>query len=485
MFRVFSCLTTEHDWRLVVLAAVLCFFASLTAQSLFYRARLSRGRPRAYWSLAAGVAAGCGIWATHFIAMLAYEPGVPVAYNIGLTVLSLVVAVAMTAAGIGFAANGTERWRAPAGGAIVGIGVAFMHYLGMSALELPGRITWVPEIVVVSVTLGVVLSAASLAVAVRSTDMRSMLSAAVLLTLGIVSLHFTAMGAVEIIPDPTRIISAFSLRPTTLALAVAGVSLLMLALSLVGTMVDERFHSQRARLDAAINNMRHGLLMFDAQGQLLLYNRPYLELYGLSTKLANAGLRLRDLLRLRREVGTFGYDPDQFVHGIVDLCKIESNTMELPDGRTISIRNTPVQGGGWVSIHEDITERLRAEKELYRTKAFLDSVLENVPVTVVVKDARDKRYVFVNRSGEDFFGVPRDQIVGKTAHDLFSAEDAEAIDERDEQVLASGEEMLVENNPIETPGKGMRLVTTKRLANPRSGGQSAIHARGARRCDRA
>ena len=76
MFRVFSCLTGEHDWRLVVLAGLVCLLASLVAVSLFHRARAARGRARSRqaWLLLAGTATGCGIWATHFIAMLAYEP---------------------------------------------------------------------------------------------------------------------------------------------------------------------------------------------------------------------------------------------------------------------------------------------------------------------------------------------------------------------------------------------------------------------------
>ena len=71
MFRILTCLGTEHDWRLVVVAGVICFLASMTAISLFGRARVATGRARATWIAAAGAATGCGIWATHFIAMLA------------------------------------------------------------------------------------------------------------------------------------------------------------------------------------------------------------------------------------------------------------------------------------------------------------------------------------------------------------------------------------------------------------------------------
>src|SRR5205814_1115252 len=97
MFRVLTCLATEHDWRLVIVAGVVCFLASLTAISMFNRARATQGRARASWILAAGAATGCGIWATHFIAMLAYDPGFWVSYNVGLTALSLLVAVVVTA----------------------------------------------------------------------------------------------------------------------------------------------------------------------------------------------------------------------------------------------------------------------------------------------------------------------------------------------------------------------------------------------------
>ena len=74
MYRVLTCLTTEHDWRLVVVAGLICFLSSLAAINLFHRARATKQIVRVNWIIAAGSAAGSGIWATHFIAMLAYDP---------------------------------------------------------------------------------------------------------------------------------------------------------------------------------------------------------------------------------------------------------------------------------------------------------------------------------------------------------------------------------------------------------------------------
>ena len=88
-----------------------------------------------------------------------------------------------------------------------------MHYLGMWALEVPGRVTWSLDLVFVSIVLGMVFGYAALAFAVRYDDRWGTFVAALFLTLAIVSHHFTAMGAVEIIPDPTRASDALSLSP--------------------------------------------------------------------------------------------------------------------------------------------------------------------------------------------------------------------------------------------------------------------------------
>src|SRR5215469_18946321 len=151
MFRVMTCLTGDHDLRLVALAGLICFLASYAAVSLLHRAVASSGIARRVWIATAGAATGCGIWATHFIAMLAYDPGVVIGYSVVLTIASLLIAVAVTSCGIIIAVNGSQRWAAPLGGAVVGGGVACMHYLGMSAVELPGHIHWAPDLVTASI----------------------------------------------------------------------------------------------------------------------------------------------------------------------------------------------------------------------------------------------------------------------------------------------------------------------------------------------
>src|ERR1700731_1171010 len=120
MYKVLTCLTTEHDWRLVVLAGAVCFLASMVAISLFNRARSSRGYARLIWAALDAAVSGCGIWATHFIAMLAYDPGNGAGYSIQVTLLSLVFAVTIVGIGLGIALSGGGRLLAAIGGAVVG-----------------------------------------------------------------------------------------------------------------------------------------------------------------------------------------------------------------------------------------------------------------------------------------------------------------------------------------------------------------------------
>src|SRR4029077_9103862 len=148
---------------------------------------------------------GCGIWATHFIAMLAYDPGMTTGYNVAITLLSLVFAISVTAAGLWIALSELHKWGVAIGGAVVGAGVAAMHYTGMMALQIPALIIWSPGIVLASILFGCVFAALALWVATRREDPSHMVAATVLLTVAIVSHHFTAMGAVTLIPDPTLV----------------------------------------------------------------------------------------------------------------------------------------------------------------------------------------------------------------------------------------------------------------------------------------
>jgi len=472
MFRVLTCLTAEHELRLVALAGLICFLASFAAVCLLHRAVASPGRARSIWIATAGAATGCGIWATHFIAMLAYDPGVVVGYSLALTILSLFAAIAITSVGLAVAVSGRARRAAPIGGAIVGGGVACMHYLGMSALALPGHIDWATDLVLASIIIGMLLGAAAMATACRSDRSRDTAAAAVLLTLAIVAHHFTAMGAVVIVPDPARVIDMLTLSPDMVAVTVAGAAVAVLGMAIVASLGDRRaqgmLQDRNLLLDAALNNMIQGLNMFDAQARLVLFNARYMQMYRLSPDVVKPGCTIRGLVEHRIAQGTFfEADPEQYIAELTSALQTDRKpsrkTLELGDGRVIAVLSQPMAAGGWVVTHEDVTERHRAEKELEKTRNFLHTVIENVPVPIIVKNAGDRRYVLINRPVEEHFGLSRDQMIGRTAHDVFSKSDADIVDQHDNRLLATREQEFFDVHPIETPGNGTRLVTSTRL----------------------
>jgi diguanylate cyclase (GGDEF)-like protein/PAS domain S-box-containing protein len=369
MYRVLTCLTVEHDWRLVLLAAAVCLLASTVVVSLFHRAQATKGRIRLMWIALDGAAAGCGIWATHFIAMLAYDPGVGAGYDLSLTLLSLGFASLITAIGVTIALRDFARWTALAGGAVLGGGVAAMHYTGMMALELPGRILWSAPLVTASILFGVLFGAVALYVAARRDDWRNVMLAAGLLTLAIVSHHFTAMGAVLVMPDPTRL-ATDALSPTALSFVVAGGATAILGMCLVAAFADRLSHSrlqqQKFLLDTALQNMSQGLCMFDAEGRIAVFNDRYAKFMGLSAS-SLQGKSLLDLFKHRKETGEFTGNPEEFFARVVAEAregKSSTKVMETKAGRALRVVDQSMPGGGWVATFEDITEWRKAQAQI-------------------------------------------------------------------------------------------------------------------------
>jgi diguanylate cyclase (GGDEF)-like protein/PAS domain S-box-containing protein len=220
-------------------------------------------------------------------------------------------------------------------------------------------------------------------------------------------------------------------------------------------------------LDTALNNMSQGLCMFDAQARLVVCNRRYIEMYGLSTDVVKPGCALRDLLRHRIELGSFSGDPDRYSAQLQEAIargQATKTLVESKDSRIVAVVNQPMEGGGWVATHEDITELRRAEMERDRNRTFLDTLVEHMPITVTVKDARDGRYVLVNRAAEALFALPRGQMLGKRVHDVFPKAEADFFAARDREIMQSPDRLFVTEHTVNTPHDGTHILTTKKLA---------------------
>jgi len=280
MLRLYTCITEEHDFRLILVAGIICLLAAITAFSILDQARMA-GKRRAAWLGLAAFVSGTGIWATHFVAMLAYQPHLPVGYDVGRTLLSIGAAIAITGLGWRFALSDRLPIRA-AGGAILGIGIGTMHYIGMSAVNLAGWMVWDERFVIASVAIGILLSAAATAEHRRKTSLLPW-RASLLFTLAICGLHFTAMAAASIYPDPTMQVPAEAIGSGTLTIGVVAMAIIILSISFAMVLFDRKLarnaadEARRLRdfADAAIE----GLVVIDGE-RIVDSNRSFLSLAG-------------------------------------------------------------------------------------------------------------------------------------------------------------------------------------------------------------
>jgi len=371
MLRVLHSLATEHDWRLVAGALLVCVSTSLMAVHLLRRAQISSGTRRVISIAASSTTAGFSIWATHFIAMLGYEPGVPVTYALGPTLLSLLIAIFVTWLGLATAIIGRAWWAVLAGGAIVGAAIGAGPYVGLSAVEGLRSPSWDGTMFAASTAIGILLAMAALPAASRRSTTQTTLTATILLTLATVSQHIGTFGAAGLVPDSARV-NALSLSPALLAVAVACVAVAVLSVCLAATFIDRHHGDQNQEMATAFDHMSQGLGMFDSTGRLILINNRYREMYGLSAEQAKRGDTLRQLFEHRVKVGTFTGDIDKYIDSVMrQFARGESvdRIVETPSGRSYSVSNRLLPSGGWVSTHEDITERLRQDQERDRVAA--------------------------------------------------------------------------------------------------------------------
>jgi diguanylate cyclase (GGDEF)-like protein/PAS domain S-box-containing protein len=262
----------------------------------------------------------------------------------------------------------------------------------------------------------------------------------------------------------------FSTPLTTLSIALAAAVGALLGICVVGfasaRQVRRTLSEQNMRLDGAINNMIQGLCMFDAQNRLVVWNERYRAMYGIEPHRIWRGCGIRDLIDARIAAGTFPLDPGSYearLRAALKQGKTFTLNVELADGRMIAVVNQPIEGGGWVATHEDITERKRAERDLEQTRSFLDTIIENVPSPIIVKDARSLRFLLLNRAAESYLGVVRAKFLGKRAADVMPATTAEYIEAQDHKLMEAGKIQFIDEHAVLTPGNGTRIVTTTRL----------------------
>lgn len=359
MFKVFSCLVNEHDYGMVAVAGLVCLCASLTAFRLYSRMNGARGLARGAWLLFTALVAGSGVWATHFLAMLAYDPGVKTGFSPTGTLASLMVAVLFMAAGFFAAAANRERdyVNQMAGGLLIGLGVGAMHYTGMSSFVTQGQLVWEAATVGSSVILGVIGATVALLLA---QDARGFLKQALgggFLTLAVCSLHFTGMGAITVVPDAAVVVPDQVFSGALMTFAVTSITGLIVLAGLGAVLIESQTtQSALERIRTLANAAYEGIVVVQ-NGTIKDANAAFCEM---------AGADLDDLLGKPLMDGMLTFDDARGVH---------TDGAERREGRM-----QPVDGGK--SIPVEIFARLMDDGVRAETRGL---------TVLAVRDLRERR----------------------------------------------------------------------------------------------
>jgi diguanylate cyclase len=243
-----------YNYWLVLLSLFVAIFVSHTALNLSSRVANSTSKPSArIWLAGGAVSMGCGIWSMHFIGMLAFSLPIPLTYDLGLTIASLVIAIAISGFALSVATNPEiSLGHLTVSAIIMGAGISAMHYSGMAAIDLVPMITYEPMLLAASVAIAVGASWAALWLFFRlregqSTGMRLIrVGAAFVMGFAISGMHYTGMAASRFSPRSVCIGGA-GVNSGSLAVTTAIVAVIVLSVTTLFLFVDARRQSRSAR----------------------------------------------------------------------------------------------------------------------------------------------------------------------------------------------------------------------------------------------
>lgn len=415
MLDILMCIRDDHDIRLVLLAATVCLLSTMTAVLMLRQAKRAKGQAARNWAVTGALATGFGIWSTHFIAMLGYDPGIIAGYHLGLTVSSLAIVLISTIMAFLIASRDSSRAALASGAVIAALGFSAMHYVGMSALAMPATIHWRGGYVILSLLLAVMPFYPAMNIALRQRSTLTGVAAGLMMTGAIVGLHFSGMTAIRLLPARMDT-GAAMLSPHSMSILIGATSFGVLALCLIGWAVARRTRAAIAATERELSILVKGvsdcaIYMLDRNGRVANWNAGAQRLKGYRFEEV-VGQPLANFYTPEdRETGS----PARALQVAHDSGKFTGEGWRVrKDGSRfwahVTIERIHDETGahlGYAKITRDMTRFKEDQDRLEEARRHLDAALEHMHQGLCLFDA-DERLVLRNHRFVELWGLPDD-----------------------------------------------------------------------------
>lgn len=436
---------SSFDPILVVLSILIAIGAGYTALDMASRVTQARDRARRHWLMGGAAAMGIGIWSMHFTGMLAYKEHGPAAYDVVLTVASMLVAIAASWWGLYVASRMALGLRCLlAGGLLMGFGIAAMHYCGMAAMRMPYALRYDPWLVAASIVIAVTgcISALWLTFRLRGTAPAHVgvlkIGAAVLIGIAIAGMHYTGMAAARYVPlEVAATPRGPALRIDNLGAAAIGAgTLFILVIALLSSYkrhMEDLLSAQRNVNNLILQSIGEGIVGQDAAGRITFVNPAGTEMTGYTAE-ELLGKSWHDLIHRQTANGGSLPAEDCSIQAVMRTGRPSHSVEEVfrrKDGTHFPVEYlaTPIRERGDVTgvvvAFRDITERKQAEaalaeraQEVAHERAFADRIIQNTPAAIAYLD-RDLVFRWANPEYSRLTGIPPHRIVGHAIAEIF------------------------------------------------------------------
>ncbi|MEK6376101.1 MAG: EAL domain-containing protein [Acidobacteriota bacterium] len=321
---------SSYNLLLVAASLFVAILASYTALDMAGRITTAQGRAARWWLAGGASAMGIGIWSMHFIGMLAFSLPIPLGYDPGITLLSLLIAIASSVFALWLVCQENLPWsRLTLGAILMGLGIASMHYTGMAAMRMIPLIHYIPSLFILSILIAIVASGAALWIAFHlrrpgSRVHRYRAAAGVVMGFAIVGMHYTGMAAAQFSLGSICGAAKAGVNTGWLALLVIIVTMAILAITLTISVLDMRLESRTSKLAVSLAEANEELTYLALHDNLTkLPNRALLE-ERLKHAIGGADREKRQFALMFLDLDGFKAVNDAYGHTVGDLLLVEA-----------------------------------------------------------------------------------------------------------------------------------------------------------------